>query len=88
VLYIAIIVFGGLGTTFGAVAGAIGFKVLEPLAHAVGPSIPLVSTLPQADQATLLFAVAVIAMLLVEPFGLLGLWLRIKRYFLTWPFRY
>ncbi len=88
VLYVAIIVFGGLGTTFGAVAGAIGFKVLEPLAHAVGPSIPLVSTLPQADQATLLFAVAVIGMLLVEPFGLLGIWFRIKRYFLAWPFRY
>ncbi|MDP6943944.1 MAG: branched-chain amino acid ABC transporter permease [Myxococcota bacterium] len=88
VLYIAIIVFGGLGTTFGAIAGAIGFKVLEPLAHAVGPSIPLVSTLPQSDQATLLFALAVIGMLLVEPFGLLGLWLRLKRYFLAWPFRY
>jgi branched-chain amino acid transport system permease protein len=88
VLYVAIIVFGGLGTTFGAVAGAIGFKLLEPLAHAVGPSIPLVSTLPQADQATLLFALAVIGMLLVEPFGLLGLWLRAKRYFLAWPFRY
>jgi branched-chain amino acid transport system permease protein len=88
VLYVAIIVFGGLGTTFGAVAGAIGFKILEPLAHTIGPSIPLVSTLPQADQATLLFALAVIAMLLIEPLGLLGLWLRVKRYFLTWPFRY
>ena len=88
VLYIAIIVFGGLGTTFGAIAGAIGFKVLEPLAHAIGPSIPLVATLPQADQATLLFAVTVIVMLLVEPFGLLGFWLRLKRYFLAWPFRY
>ncbi len=88
VLYIAIIVFGGLGTTFGAVAGAIGFKVLEPLAHVIGPSLPLVSTLPQSDQATLLFALTVIGMLLVEPFGLLGLWFRTKRYFLAWPFRY
>lgn len=88
VLYVAIIVFGGLGTTFGAIAGAIGFKVLEPLAHAIGPSIPLVSTLPQADQATLLFALAVIVMLLAEPLGLLGLWLRLKRYFMAWPFRY
>ena len=88
VLYVAIIVFGGLGTTFGAIAGAIGFKVLEPLAHAIGPSIPLVSTLPQADQATLLFALSVIIMLLFEPFGLLGFWLRLKRYFMAWPFRY
>jgi branched-chain amino acid transport system permease protein len=88
VLYIAIIVFGGLGTTLGAIAGAIGFKVLEPLAHAVGPAIPLVSELPQADQATLLFALTVIAMLLLEPLGLLGIWLRVKRYFLAWPFRY
>ncbi len=88
VIFIAMIVLGGLGTTFGAIAGAIVFRLLEPLAHAVGPSIPLVSTLPQADQATLLFALTVIGMLLVEPFGVLGIWLRIKRYFALWPFRY
>ena len=26
--------------------------------------------------------------LMFEPLGLLGIWLRIKRYFLAWPFRY
>lgn len=88
VIYVAIIVFGGLGTVFGAVAGAIGFKVIEPLAHAVGPHLPLVSSLEQGHQATLLFALTVSVMLVVEPLGLLGVWLRIKRYFLAWPFRY
>jgi branched-chain amino acid transport system permease protein len=88
VVYVAIIVFGGLGTTFGAVAGTIGFKVIEPLAHLAGPHIPLVSTLPQGQQATLVFALLVCVTLVVEPLGILGVWLRIKRYFLAWPFRY
>jgi branched-chain amino acid transport system permease protein len=36
----------------------------------------------------LLFAVLVIACLVFEPLGLYGLWLRAKRYFMAWPFRY
>ena len=36
----------------------------------------------------LLFALIVVAFLLFEPLGLFGVWLRIKRYFIAWPFRY
>ena len=32
--------------------------------------------------------VLVIGFLVFEPLGLLGIWLKIKRYFQTWPFRY
>ena len=88
VQYIAIIVFGGLGTTFGAVAGAVGFVVLVPLAEAVGPHLPYISSLTSAEQSSLLFALVVCVFLVTEPLGLLGIWLRIKRYFAAWPFRY
>jgi len=35
-----------------------------------------------------LFSVVVCAFLVLEPLGLFGLWLRVKRFFLAWPFRY
>ena len=88
VQYIAMIVLGGIGTIFGAVAGAIAFVLLTPLAEIVGRQLPLISELSSAQQSTLLFGLLVIGVLVFEPLGLLGVWLRIKRYFLTWPFRY
>lgn len=86
--YIAMIVLGGIGTTFGAVWGAIAFVLLEPLAHAVGAVLPFISDLSSNEQERLIFALIILAFLLFEPLGLVGLWLRIKRYFLAWPFRY
>lgn len=86
--YIAMIVLGGVGTTFGAVAGAIAFVVLTPLAERVGDSVPLIDQLSSHQQSTVLFALLVIGFLIFEPLGLMGIWLRIKRYFQTWPFRH
>ena len=86
--YIAIIVLGGIGTTFGAVAGAIAFVVLGPLAELFGEYIPYFNELSGGQQETLLFAGIVIGFLIFEPLGLFGIWLRIKRYFMAWPFRY
>ena len=86
--YVAMIVLGGVGTTFGAVAGALAWVGLTPVLEDLGAHLPLVSALPSHQRATVLFAVAVIVMLIVEPLGLFGLWLRVKRYFITWPFKY
>jgi len=88
VQYIAMCVLGGVGTVFGAVAGGIAFTVLSPAAQAIGSYIPLVNTLSSAQQSTLLFSLVVMGFLLFEPLGLFGIWLRVKRYFLAWPFRY
>jgi len=86
--YIAIIVLGGIGTTFGAVAGAIAFVALSPVAELVGTYIPLLNQLSSGQQSTVLFAVIVLSFLVFEPLGLYGIWLRIKRYFAAWPFSY
>jgi branched-chain amino acid transport system permease protein len=88
VQYIAMVVLGGIGTVFGAVAGALTFVILSPVAEIVGGYLPWISTLSSAEQSTLLFALVVCAFLLFEPLGLFGIWLRVKRYFLAWPFRY
>ena len=88
VQYIAIIVFGGLGTTFGAIAGTIGFTFLTPLVEQLGRDLPLIGDLSSSQRSSLLFATLVCTFLVVEPLGLLGIWLRVKRYFAGWPFRY
>lgn len=88
VQYIAMIVLGGIGTVFGAVAGPIAFVVLSPIMEAIGRNLPLINELNSSQQSTLLFALLVIGFLIFEPLGLYGIWLRIKRYFMTWPFSY
>jgi len=88
VTYIAMIVLGGIGSVFGAVAGAIALMAFAPLAAKLGPMLPLIDGLTETMQQTVLFSVLVIAFLIVEPLGLFGIWLRIKRYFMAWPFRY
>lgn len=86
--FIAMIVLGGIGTVFGAVAGAVAFVMLRPLAEDLGAKLPYIKELSSAQQSTVLFSVLVIAFLVVEPLGLYGIWLRVKRYFIAWPFRY
>ena len=88
VQYIAMIVLGGIGTVFGAVAGAVAYVVLAPLVESAARQLPLLEDLSSAQQSTLLFSILVIVVLIFEPLGLYGLWLRLKRYFAAWPFRY
>ncbi|MFP2960593.1 branched-chain amino acid ABC transporter permease [Myxococcus sp. 1LA] len=86
--YIAMIVLGGVGSVFGAVSGALAFTFLSPLAETVGGALPLLNQLTSAQQATVLLSVGVVLVLVREPLGLFGVWLRIRRYFQAWPFRY
>jgi branched-chain amino acid transport system permease protein len=86
--YVAMIVLGGIGSVWGAVAGAIAFAFLGKLMQTIGPSLPFVGALPTQLQTSVLFSVLVIGVLVLEPLGLFGVWLRIKRFFVAWPFRY
>ena len=86
--FVAMIVLGGIGSVWGAVAGAIAYVVLGKLMQIVGGELPFIADLPTGLQTAVLFSVLVIGVLVIEPLGLFGFWLRIKRYFITWPFRY
>ncbi len=86
--FIAMIVLGGVGSVFGAVAGALAFTFLSPFAESVGQYLPLINQLTSAQQATVLLPLIVVLVLVLEPMGLLGVWLRVRRYFQAWPFRY
>lgn len=46
----------------------------------IGPSLPLIGKLPTGLQTSVLFSILVIGVLVLEPRGLFGISLRIKRY--------
>lgn len=91
ILYLAMIIVGGLGSIAGAVYGAI-FMTLLPVvirnvANAVDSVVPFLGNqLPAVQNAT--FGLVIILFLILEPRGLNRLWERIKEYFRFWPFRY
>ena len=88
VLYLAMVVLGGVGTTFGAVWGAVVLTVLFPVAEELGHLLPFPDTFSSEQQGAIIFVPALCLFLVLEPLGILGIWLRIKRYFLAWPFKY
>jgi branched-chain amino acid transport system permease protein len=91
VLYIAMIIVGGMGTVMGSILGAAFMVLLPEVIHAV--SGPLASAYPiMASRiggiSVVVYGLVIILFLLLEPRGLYGIWLRIKRYWKPWPFTY
>jgi branched-chain amino acid transport system permease protein len=91
VLYLAMIIIGGLGSVTGSYLGA-AFMTLLPvlltnLGRLVKDSFPLIdSILPFIQQAA--FGLVIILFLVFEPEGLNKIWKNIKDYFRLWPFSY
>lgn len=91
ILYLAMIIIGGLGTINGSFFGA-AFMTLLPamisnLSRALRDVAPILATLlPAAQQG--IFGAVIILFLVLEPEGLAKLWRNIKDYFYVWPFSY
>ncbi len=73
ITYFAMIVVGGLGTVSGAVLGAGVITLLPGYLGELRAWLPVI------------FGTAIILIMMVEPRGLYGRWLRIRRYFKSWP---
>ncbi len=92
--YIAMIVVGGMATIHGSILGALFLTAVPRLVETAGPSLPFLSqsasgggiTIAAANQ--MIFGALIIAFLLFEPRGLAGIWLRVRNYFVAWPFSY
>jgi len=88
--YIAMIIIGGLGSILGAVFGTI-FVVLLP--YAIDMIVDALNV--PSRLTTYMFAIKyagfgliMIIFLVLEPSGLVGIWRRVRDYFILWPFRY
>ncbi|HEX6197311.1 MAG TPA: branched-chain amino acid ABC transporter permease [Jiangellaceae bacterium] len=91
VLFLAMIIVGGLGSVAGSVYGATFMTVLPALiqqfARNVRDTLPMISREIPAIQL-IVFGLVIVLFLLFEPRGLDRLWQRVKDYFRLWPFRY
>jgi branched-chain amino acid transport system permease protein len=96
ILYIAIIIVGGVGTIFGSILGAIFVGGVPELVAKFSHNIPFVSSSPTGEGFHLtvfqlnrmIFGALIVLFLVLEPLGLAAVWLRIKAYFKAWPFSY
>ena len=84
VLYLAMIVLGGLGSVGGAALGALFVTALPLVFQQYAGSLPLVSEAGQGgvsagQAARLLFGLTIVLVVLFEPAGLVGLGNRFKR---------
>jgi branched-chain amino acid transport system permease protein len=91
VLYLAIIIVGGLGSIAGSVYGSIFMIKLPALITQVGQQLS--GTFPSTVQKLpavqiVVFGLVIVLFLIFEPRGLDRIWQRTKDYLRFWPFRY
>ena len=98
ITYVAMIIIGGLGTIFGSIVGALfvwgGRSLIEQNSgSAVFDSLLTTGAgdsgiLTIGELNAILFGLAIVLFLLLEPRGLAAFWFRVKIWFVTWPFSY
>jgi len=88
--FIAMVTIGGLGSSLGAVLGA-AFVTLLPYGIDVAAGM---LKLPGAAELYIfpikfgVFGLLMALFLIFEPQGLVGIWRRVRNWFVLWPFRY
>ena len=92
ILYIGMIIIGGLGTTIGPILGVVFIRLLQQvLTVQVVPFLESTVALP-AGFATgvtpMLFGLAIVLFLVLEPRGLAHRWMLFKSAYRLWPFSY
>ncbi len=87
VWYLGMLIVGGMGSTAGAVLGAVALKLLDELVTITGPMLSAVVA-PQAAASLALIShgLIIIIFLIFEPRGLHHRWEMVKAYFRLWPF--
>jgi len=98
VSYIAMILIGGAGSIAGSIVGAFFITTLPELIELAVRHLPLLERfvttasaggfLTASQLERILFGLLIIGFLILEPLGLMGIWLRVRNYFKAWPFSY
>jgi branched-chain amino acid transport system permease protein len=89
VWFLGMLIVGGMGSTTGAIFGAVSLKLLDELVTIVGPILSaVVAAQAAASLGLIMRGLILILFLIFEPRGLAHQWEKIKAYFKLWPFSY
>jgi len=97
ILFLSMVVVGGLGSVLGAVMGGIIISFLnlklESVQYIPGFGNLLIfiskkwmSVTGLPNISSIIFGLILILIVVIEPLGLYGFWIRTKKYWKTWPF--
>jgi branched-chain amino acid transport system permease protein len=97
ILFLAMVVVGGLGSILGSIMGAVLISWLQvelsritemplvgPMLEQISQSVFTISGLPNVQYVV--FGLIMVGIIIFEPLGLYGIWIRTKLYWRTWPF--
>jgi len=92
ILYIGMVIVGGLGTTIGPILGVVlirllqqGIMYISPLLESTFPAIPAGFT---SGIGPMVFGLVIVLFLILEPRGLAHRWTLFKAAYRLWPFSY
>jgi len=97
ILFLAMVVVGGLGSMMGSIAGAVLLSWLDLQLRNI-LNIPYIGDWLEALSKSyfsitgvsniqlIVFGLIMILIMLFEPLGIFGIWIRTKKYWKTWPF--
>ena len=92
ILYIGMIIIGGLGTALGPILGVIFIRLMQQGMMFVAPTIEAAFPALPAGFATglapMLFGLIIILFLILEPRGIAHRWMLFKAAYRLWPFSY
>ena len=91
ILYVGIIIIGGLGTTMGPIFGVLFIRLLEQLITYLSPVLESTFDLPAGFTTGIgpvVFGLAIILFLILEPRGISHRWQLFKASYRLWPFSY
>jgi branched-chain amino acid transport system permease protein len=87
VWYLGMLIVGGMGSTGGAILGAVSLKLLDELVTVAGPIFSaFIAAQAAASLALITRGLVIILFLIFEPRGLDHRWEMIKAYYRLWPF--
>ncbi len=98
IIFLVMVVVGGLGTIHGSIMGAVLITYLQyDLLKNVG-EVPYIGDLLIAvsskwftvigleNFSSMAIGLIMIGIIIFEPLGMFGVWIRMKKYWMTWPF--
>ena len=92
ILYIGMVIIGGLGTALGPILGVIFIRLLQQgmifIAPTIEAAIPALPAGFATGIAPMLFGVIIVLFLIYQPRGLAHRWMLFKSAYRLWPFSY